>query len=404
MNKHKWHWALITALLMSLIVPTAGCVTIVRQETTAPQELTAPPAINSFTATPTNISLGQRTTLSWDVSGATTVTIEPEIGSSGSSGWLQLSPAANTTYTLTATNEAGNSTSTVTVTVKPAATGKPDLVITEIWFTGVLYYKIKNQGDASSTGSRSYLYVNGPQGANSYVPSLAPGEEKTDSFSNYIWNVDPSAPVVTSAPQQDQPTTYVKVCADGENTVDESDKGNNCTTKIWGPTFTYEFAKQAHLAKWQSDAGDLKLPMATSDKKGAILVQYNDLVMCPQQVRNGWIQGRFADFYTDPETGATRSREIKVPAQAKFTAKVGFGQYTTSTDGVLVAFGYLDTTGSVALFPKIDVYSDGTWRLYEIDLSDMAGKKTEFILWVEAKDSPEGDCVRWVEPKIVQEP
>jgi hypothetical protein len=33
----------------------------------------------------------------------------------------------------------------------------------------------------------------------------------------------------------------------------------------------------------------------------------------------------------------------------------------------------------------------------------MAGKKTEFILRVEAKDSPEGDCVRWVEPKIVQE-
>ena len=26
----------------------------------------------------------------------------------------------------------------------------------------------------------------------------------------------------------------------------------------------------------------------------------------------------------------------------------------------------------------------------------------EFILRVEAKDSPEGDCVRWKEPKIVQ--
>jgi len=126
-------------------------------------------------------------------------------------------------------------------------------------------------------------------------------------------------------------------------------------------------------------------------------------VMCPEQFSNGWIQGRFADFYVDTETYAARSRPIEIPEMAKFTAEVGFAPDAESSDGVRVALGYLDSAGSLVLFPKTDVYSDGTSRLYEIDLSDMAGMKTEFILWVEAKDSPEGDCVRWVEPKIVQE-
>jgi hypothetical protein len=124
--------------------------------------------------------------------------------------------------------------------------------------------------------------------------------------------------------------------------------------------------------------------------------------MCPERVSNGWIQGRFADFYTPYFGAPSASREIEIPESARFTAMVGFEEGNVSTDGAGVALGYLDATGSLILFPKMDVYSDGTLRAYEVDLSDMAGKKTEFILWVEAKNSPVGDCVRWVEPKITQ--
>ena len=193
----------------------------------------------------------------------------------------------------------------------------------------------------------------------------------------------------------------VKVCADAENDIEESDKSNNCLVKILGLTFTYDFAKNAHFAEWRNGTGELTWPMVASDSKGAAYVQGSTLVMCPQQVSNGWILGRFADFYSD--LGQTRSRELEVPKYARFTAKVGFKEGNVSTDGVRVGLGYVDATGSVVLFPKIDVYSDGTLRVYEIDLSDLAGEKTEFILWVEAKDSPEGDCLMWVEPKIVQE-
>ena len=399
MMKYKWYLTLIALSLVVLIGSTAGCVTIVREKPTSTPEET-PPTINSFAASPGSISSGQRTTLSWDVSGATGINIQPEIGDVGSSGSLQLSPSATITYTLTATNQAGSATGSVTVTVTPVVAGKPDLVITDIWLSmETVYYKIKNQGDAEAKPTWSALYVYDLKEATSYAGSLAAGEEKTESFSNWRWAY--SVPGGTGFGATALKPLDVKVCADAKNDIEESNKDNNCTTVIWGAKFTYDFVKNAHLAKWRSSAGDLKWPMAASDSKGSASLLHNTLVMCPEPVSNGWIMGRFADYYS--EFGETRSRELVVPKYARFTAKVGFEKSDVSTDGVGVALGYVDATGSVVLFPKMDVYSDGTLRAYEIDLSDMAGKKTEFILWVEAKDSPVGDCVRWVEPKIVQE-
>jgi hypothetical protein len=75
------------------------------------------PVINSFTADPTSILPGESSTLSWSVSGATTVTIDQGIGSVGLTGTYAVSPTTTTTYTLEANNEAGSITATVQVTV-----------------------------------------------------------------------------------------------------------------------------------------------------------------------------------------------------------------------------------------------------------------------------------------------
>ena len=64
--------------------------------------------INNFTASPSKIILLEDSTLSWSVSGATSVTIDHEIGSVASTGTRVVSPTETTTYTLTATNEAGS--------------------------------------------------------------------------------------------------------------------------------------------------------------------------------------------------------------------------------------------------------------------------------------------------------
>jgi hypothetical protein len=84
---------------------------------TATVQVAALPVINSFTADPTSIASGGGSTLRWDVSGATEVTIDPLTESFAPTGTRTVSPTTTTTYTLTASNEAGSSTAAVQVTV-----------------------------------------------------------------------------------------------------------------------------------------------------------------------------------------------------------------------------------------------------------------------------------------------
>jgi hypothetical protein len=83
----------------------------------------APPTI-SFSATPDDIATGQSSTLVWDTTDATSVTIDNGIGSEPVSGSVTVQPTLTTTYTLTATGPGGTSTSqaTVTVTNRPIIT------------------------------------------------------------------------------------------------------------------------------------------------------------------------------------------------------------------------------------------------------------------------------------------
>ena len=424
MRKHKWSRVLIAILLVALVGSSAGCVTIsVPDESdkstspTSSEETAAVPIINSFDASPKAINPGQSVTLSWNVSNATTVTIQPSAGSVGPSGTAQASPATTTTYTLTATNPAGSQTSsiTVTVTATPAAAGKPDLVITDIWLAAkIVYYKIKNQGNADAKNSKSYLYVNGLREANGHAAEIAAGEEITESFTNYQWNLGLPSSAISGDfdTMEDILTTYlVKICADVDNVIAESDEGNNCSSTIWGEKFTYDFVERAHLATWRSSAGKLKWPMVASDRKGAAFMSHfaledgrsyaNGLATYPHQASHGSIQGNYGYYYV--KLGETRSREIVIPYNAKFSAKVGFRDGATATDGATVAFGYVDVGGNVVFLEKLDIYYDGTLDICEVDLSDIEGKKVYFILRVEANDSWEQDWVVWIDPKIVQE-
>ncbi|MBM3148910.1 MAG: hypothetical protein FJ008_06335 [Chloroflexi bacterium] len=85
------------------------------------------PVINSFTASPQTISPGDSSTLSWNVSNATQLTLTSTVTKSLSSmvGSTTVSPSSTMTYTLTATNAAGPTTATAKVTVQtPTATSK----------------------------------------------------------------------------------------------------------------------------------------------------------------------------------------------------------------------------------------------------------------------------------------
>jgi len=77
------------------------------------------PIIRSFTATPTGISQGGTSNLSWNVNGATLYIIDQGIGVPASKYTQAVSPAETTSFTLTAINSYGTDNATVTVSVTP---------------------------------------------------------------------------------------------------------------------------------------------------------------------------------------------------------------------------------------------------------------------------------------------
>ena len=80
------------------------------------------PIVNSFSALPSTITVGESSTLSWSATDATSVTIDQSIGSVALISTTTVSPTTTTTYTLTATNAVGSVTATITITVNPVAT------------------------------------------------------------------------------------------------------------------------------------------------------------------------------------------------------------------------------------------------------------------------------------------
>jgi hypothetical protein len=90
------------------------------------------PVITLFSADPQVIDAGGTSTLTWEVSNATTVSISPGVGSVALIGTFVVSPEETTTYTLTASNAAGNVTANVNVTVSSALQKAIDVVVDEI--------------------------------------------------------------------------------------------------------------------------------------------------------------------------------------------------------------------------------------------------------------------------------
>lgn len=84
------------------------------------------PGVTEFVAEPSSIERGQASTLRWNVSDATSVTIDNSIGTVPATGTRRVFPGSSTTYTLTATGPGGNKTATATVNVtEPAAPPPP---------------------------------------------------------------------------------------------------------------------------------------------------------------------------------------------------------------------------------------------------------------------------------------
>jgi hypothetical protein len=86
------------------------------------------PAIIRFAASPTNISKGGSSLLSWTTTGASSVTINSGVGTVPVNGSQSVSPTATTTYTLTATGADGVTSVSAAVTVTVGGSGVPSVL------------------------------------------------------------------------------------------------------------------------------------------------------------------------------------------------------------------------------------------------------------------------------------
>lgn len=102
-------------------VPAPGAETA--PATTTPGTSQAPPAIASFVAEPATITEGESTTLRWNTSQTTLISVEPGLARGRSVGQVTVSPKQTTRYRLVARGLGGRKTQDLTVTVKPSADG-----------------------------------------------------------------------------------------------------------------------------------------------------------------------------------------------------------------------------------------------------------------------------------------
>ena len=165
-----------------------------------------PPTINYFLTLQSSIKLGDSTTLYWDTFAATTISISPGIGNVSAKGEMQISPEETTTYTLTATNNAGSKTSSCTVIVEKSA--KVVMVGDWIYCDGwPIYPKFSAWGTVKNIGNKTaynirihlYFYSKDVWGGNLYKEidwkvalSFEPGEEfdwRQDWYNQEAWDM-----------------------------------------------------------------------------------------------------------------------------------------------------------------------------------------------------------------------
>jgi hypothetical protein len=165
------------------------------------------PQISSFGADRTTIAAGDSATLSWKVSNATQLTLDPGVGVvTGTS--LTVFPSLNTTYTLTAQSGGSKATATAAITVNPKGTGPivsftasppqaapGDKVILK-WKLGVPVSAVSVAGLPPLLPTATSVQVT-PSSTTSYTLTVQPQDSTPPASSTVLARISPK-PVITS--------------------------------------------------------------------------------------------------------------------------------------------------------------------------------------------------------------
>lgn len=375
------------------------------------------PIINKFSANVNTVPLGQSFTLTWDISNATYITLQPEIGTIPAVGTRSITPTMTTKYIITASNDVAATKGELTINVGPAVTGATDLIITAVWLQGdMVYYTIKNAGTADSKPCYSQIYVDKLKptlGYASFVDVLKPGQEKTLLFSSYQW---PYSNLGMGNPAEWAPGTYIyfdpmifnhsiKICADAKAEVAESNENNNCYYKLYGPLWNYDLTAVSHEATYTNswDKLDDMQGMVETDPHGAhIKLSGGGFEMVPEQKPQGILRGKFGFYYQDYLGAPIETYPIMVPPKLKFISRVGLDSSATGSDGVTFKLGFLDSTDTLRWLDSKKMTTPGKFEDWTVDLSDQEGTFGYFLLQVDAGTTPDKDYAVWKEARLQQ--
>ena len=378
-------------LILALSMVVAGCASL-----TDIGRSDVPPVINAFAAQPGNPPGAY--ILTWDVSGATKVRIEPDIGDVGSDGTSLVLADVSTQYVLTATNEMGSTSAIVYVAVLESV--EPDLRVTGISQCETadgyaICYTLQNRGRADAGASTTELYINGEYKDEDYVDGIAAGASVTRQFTG--WACYSAA------------TESVEVVADAGNTVKEANEDNNKKQLSVVVTVVYDFVNRANMAIWKSGPPPAHLFWggAVTDEHGCACYREDRkleddtgpkrvLQTRPKWVDDGWIQVT----YQEMATGMFRGRYIVQPGD-RFVARVGF---LKRADGGEVTFRVMirpDGGPNTWIATETKAY-DGTMKTIDVALQPWAAKRADFVLEVQANGSSLQDWAVWEEAKIIR--
>ena len=201
-------------------------------DTTSP---TGAPVVNSFAADTYSIPTGGSAVLSWNVSNATTVTIDQGVGTVSLVGTITVSPATSTNYTLTASNAAGSATRTVTITLSSVSfsvdlritTGIPIVTPSKVMAGGTVGlspWTIKNEG-AAETGlfSNGFYLSADPIITSDDTYLFEDNNENLTAGGQFNWG----GPTLTIPPDTTPGSYYIGILVDWNNVIAESNENNN---------------------------------------------------------------------------------------------------------------------------------------------------------------------------------
>jgi len=195
------------------VVFTAGCAKKVTPPPPPPPPPPAParPTV-TLQASPSSINKGESSTLSWNSTDATQLSIAPDVGAVTAQGSTRVTPSDTTTYTITATGPGGSASATASVNVAqpppppppPPAVDYDKLFLQEVRDAYFDFNKADIRADARAALSKTADFLkNYPQikatieghcderGSTEY--NLGLGQRRADAVKQYLVSLGISA-------------------------------------------------------------------------------------------------------------------------------------------------------------------------------------------------------------------